>query len=71
MFMWGSHSGIATWQLYDSNCALYQVILMDGAMGSLDVPNTCHLLCKSAFVESQALESMTMAGGRIPHLFSV
>lgn len=55
MFMWGLHNGTVTWQLYDSNCALYQVILMDGAMDPLDVPNACHLLCKSASVTSQTL----------------
>lgn len=53
MFMWGLHNGTATWQLHDSNCALYQAMLMEGVMDSLDVPNTCHLLYKSASVTSQ------------------
>lgn len=53
--MWMFYSGAATWQFYDSNCALYQVILMDGAVDSSDVPSTCHFLCKCASVTSQAL----------------
>ena len=52
VFTQGLHNGTATWQLHDSDCALYQVMLMDGAMGSSGVPNTCHLLCKSASVTS-------------------
>lgn len=55
VFMWTSYSGRATWQLHDSNCALYQAILMDGAMVASDVPSTCHFLCKCASVTSQAL----------------
>lgn len=55
MFMLGLHNGTAAWQLYDSNCALYQAMLMDGAMDSSDRANTCHLLCKSASVTSQTL----------------
>lgn len=53
MFVWGLYNGTATSQLYDSNCALYQAMLMDGAVASLDVPNTWHLLCESASVTSQ------------------
>lgn len=41
--------------MYDSNYALYQAMLMAGTMGSLAMPNTCHLLRKSASVTSQAL----------------
>lgn len=55
MFMWMFHCGTATWHLYDSNCALYQGILMGGTVGSSDVPNTWHFLCKCASVTSQAL----------------
>lgn len=55
MFMWTFYSGTATWQLYDSNCALYQATLVDRAVGSSDVPNTWRFLCKCASVTSQAL----------------
>lgn len=55
VLMWMFYSGTATWQLYYSNCALYQAILMDGAVDSSDVPNTWHVLYKCASVTSQAL----------------
>lgn len=55
IFTWGLRNGTAAWQLYDSNCALYQAMLMDGATDSLDVPNACHHLCKSASVTSRTL----------------